>query len=139
MQFSLMDPRVDATMNAFLVIANVLNLVYNLPQVIQTYRTKSTDDINHWFIGLRIVGNCIWMAYSVYIDSFFLLLNNVVTVVSSLFIGYCKYCNRRRAPTPIIDAAGQEAGQRAHVPPRPGHAPQRAQHGPRVQGARVLE
>ena len=94
MKFSIIDPHVNTTMNAFLVIANVLNLVYNLPQVIQTYRTKSTGDINPWFIGLRIIGNCIWMAYSVYINSFFLLLNNVVTVVSSLFIGYYKYRNR---------------------------------------------
>ena len=90
MQFTLMDPHVDPTMNVFLVMANVLNLVYNLPQVLQTYRTKSTHDINHWFITLRIVGNCIWIAYAIRINSFFLLLNNSVTVVSSLIIGYYK-------------------------------------------------
>ena len=85
------------------MLANVLNLVYNLPQVIQTYKTKSTGDINHWFIVLRIVGNCIWISYSIYINSFFLLLNNVITVLSSMFIGYYKFSHRpppQSLPTP---------------------------------------
>ena len=91
MNFTLLDPNVDTTMNVFLVIANVLNLVYNLPQMLQTYRTKSTDDINHWFILLRIVGNSIWMVYGLRINSFLMLLNNAITVTASLFIGYYKF------------------------------------------------
>ena len=101
MEFTIIDPHVGTTMNVFLVLANLLNLVYNLPQIVQTYRTRSTGDINQWFIGLRIVGNCIWMAYSVYINSFFLLLNNLVTVCSSIFIGYYKYKYRD-----VVSAAG---------------------------------
>ena len=83
-------------MNAFLVIANILNLVYNAPQVWQTYRTKSTADLNPWFIGLRIAGNTIWIAYSLYIKSFFLLLNNTVTVLASLVLAYYKLQNRHQ-------------------------------------------
>ena len=116
MEFSIVDPNVNGTMNAFLILANVLNLVYNLPQVLQTYRTKSTGDINQWFIGLRVVGNCIWIAYAVYINSFFLLLNNVVTVLSSVFIGYYKYVERAATEKPRGSgnvARGQGAQPRA--------------------------
>ncbi len=100
MQLTILDPNVDAAMNVSIVLANVLNLVYNIPQMVQTYRTRSTDDINHWFIILRIVGNSIWMVYGIYIDSFLMMLNNLITVVASLFIGYYKYQNRvQQSPT----------------------------------------
>ena len=100
MQLTILDPNVDVAMNVSIVLANVLNLVYNIPQMVQTYRTRSTDDINHWFIILRIVGNSIWMVYGIYIDSFLMMLNNLITVVASLFIGYYKYQNRvQQSPT----------------------------------------
>ena len=92
-EISLYDSRVSNEMNMLLVIANILNIVYNIPQLIHTYRTKSTDDLNKWFIILRIVGNTIWILYSIYIDSFLMLLNNSVTVCSSIFIGYYKCKN----------------------------------------------
>jgi hypothetical protein len=55
-----------------------------------------SHQVDSWFIGLRIVGNCIWISYSIYIDSFFLLLNNTVTVLSSVVLAYYKYQNRSR-------------------------------------------
>ena len=98
MEVSIIDP------NVFLVIANALNLIYNLPQMMQTYKTKSTDDINHWFITLRIACNSIWLVYGIYINSFLMMLNNLITVVASIFIGYYKYQNRIR-PTPQAEDA----------------------------------
>lgn len=90
MQLQVLDSNVSITMNVFLVIANVLNLVYNVPQMVQTYKTKSTRDFSAAFLLLRIVGNVIWVVYAVEISSVMLLINNVVTVVASLFIGYYK-------------------------------------------------
>jgi uncharacterized protein with PQ loop repeat len=106
MEISITDPNANSTMNIFLVIANFLNLIYNLPQMLQTYRTKSTDDINQWFVILRIASNGIWMVYGIYINSFLMVLNNAITVGSSIFIGYYKYHNyllkkkQTTAPTP---------------------------------------
>lgn len=88
MRFSIMDKNVDLTMNVFLIIANIINLVYNVPQVIKTYKTKSTKDFSGWFISLRIVGNVIWIAYSIEVESLLMLINNLVTVFSSCVIGY---------------------------------------------------
>jgi MtN3 and saliva related transmembrane protein len=90
MQLTLLDPNVSITMNIFLSIANVINLIYNLPQVIKTYKTKSTKDFSSWFIFLRILGNIIWIIYAIDIDSLQMLINNSVTVLSSVFIGYYK-------------------------------------------------
>ncbi len=90
MKFNLLDKNVSTTMNVFLVIANIINIIYNLPQVIKTYKTKSTSDFSEWFLFLRVIGNIIWIAYSVEIDSLLMLINNIVTVTASIFIGYYK-------------------------------------------------
>ncbi len=93
MQFELIEPKVSPTMNGFLILANIINLLYNIPQMIQTYKTKSTKDFNIWFIVLRIIGNSIWMVYSIEINSLAMLINNSVTVFASLFLGYYKLRN----------------------------------------------
>ena len=90
MRFKILDPNVSTTMNGFIIVANIINLIYNIPQMIKTYKTKSTRDFSATFIVLRIVGNLIWVGYSVEIDSFLMLINNLVTVIASIFIGYYK-------------------------------------------------
>ena len=90
MQLTLLDSNVSITMNIFLSIANIINLIYNVPQVVKTYKTKSTKDFSSWFIFLRIFGNIIWIIYAIDIDSLQMLINTSVTVLSSIFIGYYK-------------------------------------------------
>lgn len=91
MHFELIEPKVSPTMNGFLILANIINIVYNIPQMIQTYKTKSTKDFNIWFIVLRIIGNFIWMVYAIEVSSLLMLINNSVTVIASVFIGYYKW------------------------------------------------
>jgi uncharacterized protein with PQ loop repeat len=83
MKLSILDPNVGDTMNGFLVLANIINLVYNVPQIIKTCKTKSTNDFSGWFLSLRMVGNLIWVAYAIEVQSLLMLINNIVTVVSS--------------------------------------------------------
>jgi MtN3 and saliva related transmembrane protein len=90
MHFDLIEPKASPTMNGFLILANIINIVYNIPQMIQTYKTKSTKDFNIWFIVLRIIGNSIWIVYSIEINSLAMLINTSVTVFASLFLGYYK-------------------------------------------------
>ncbi len=85
-----LDPRVGTVMNVFLVIGNVINLVQNIPQVIKTYQTKSTRDFSSLFLLLRIIGNLIWIAYAININSLLLVINNSVTVAATAYLGYYK-------------------------------------------------
>jgi uncharacterized protein with PQ loop repeat len=87
MHFSFIDKNVNLPMNVFLVIGNIINLIYNLPQIIKTIKTKSTKDFSGWFISLRIVSNVIWIAYAIEINSFLMLINTIVTIISSIIIG----------------------------------------------------
>ena len=84
------DENVSSSMNAFLIIANIINIIYNVPQVIKTYKTKSTKDFSAWFIFMRIFGNTIWFVYSVEINNIQMIINNIITVLSSVFLGYYK-------------------------------------------------
>ena len=77
-------------MNVAIVVANFLNVVYNVPQMYRTYKRKSTRDISGWFLSLRVVSNCIWVWYSIEIESLLMLINNLVTVFASMFVGYYK-------------------------------------------------
>ena len=90
MRFDIIDNNVSATTNIFLIIANIINLSYNIPQMYKTYKCKSTKDFSGLFLLLRVVGNCIWIEYAIEINSMLMLINNIVTVISSLFIGYYK-------------------------------------------------
>jgi MtN3 and saliva related transmembrane protein len=90
MKFSFIDRNVSTTMNVFLVIANIINLFYNIPQMVTTYKRKSTKDFSTTFLVLRIVGNLIWIGYAIEVSSLLMLINNIVTVLSSVFISYYK-------------------------------------------------
>ncbi len=90
MKFEIMDPNVSLTMNVFIIIANIINIIYNVPQMVKTYKTKSTKDFSETFLVMRIVGNSIWLGYSVEIDSFPMLFSNLVTILATVFIGYYK-------------------------------------------------
>ena len=76
MNFSVFDESVSYTMNVFLVIGNIINLVYNIPQMVKTYKTKSTKDFSSTFLFLRVIGNSIWLAYSIELNTFLFLICN---------------------------------------------------------------
>lgn len=90
MDFSIFDEKVSSTMNVFLVIGNIINLVYNIPQMVKTYQTKSTTDFSSTFLFMRVFGNSIWLAYSIELNTFLFLISNIVSVVASIFISYYK-------------------------------------------------
>lgn len=113
MHFTMRDPNVSGPMSVLMVLANIINLVYNIPQVVQTYRTKSTGDFSPWFLAMRVIGNAIWIAYAIEIDSLLMLINTMVTVAASLFISYYKfrpYCQKRSEDmSDMSDLSGNES------------------------------
>ena len=96
MKFNIEDPNVGPVMNGFLIFANIINIVYNIPQMVKTYKRKSTQDLSSWFLFLRIIGNTVWIAYAVEVSSLPMLINNIVTVCASIFISYYKVCELYR-------------------------------------------
>ena len=90
MKFEILDDKVSLTTNIFLIVANIINLTYNIPQVWKTFKTKSTGDFSETFLVMRILGNAIWIGYSIEINSMLMLINNMVVIFSTMFLGYYK-------------------------------------------------
>ena len=90
MDFSIFDDKVSTTMNVFLVIGNVINFIYNIPQIMKTYKTKSTKDFSASFLFLRVISNCIWLSYAIDLKAFLFILSNIVSLFSSIFMSYYK-------------------------------------------------
>ena len=90
MHFHIFDENVSTTMNVFLVIGNIINLIYNIPQMVKTYKSKTTGDFSSTFLFMRVVGNSILLAYSLELNEFLFIVSNVVSVFSSVFISYYK-------------------------------------------------
>jgi uncharacterized protein with PQ loop repeat len=76
--------------NILLIVANVINLVYNIPQMVRTYKTKSANDFDVWFLSLRVLYNFLWILYGIEVDSDLVSLNSIVTIFATLFVSYYK-------------------------------------------------
>ncbi len=90
MHFEILDPNVSKTMNIFIIIGNIISLCQNIPQIIKTYKVKSTRDFSSLFILMRISACIIWGAYSIEIESLMMLINNLITLSATGFISYYK-------------------------------------------------
>ena len=90
MKIKILDPNVGLPMNIFIIIGNFITVFQNIPQVVKTYQVKSTRDFSAIFLFMRLSACFIWGAYSIEIGSLLMLINNIVTVLSSIFIGYYK-------------------------------------------------
>ncbi len=90
MQFKILDPNVGIPMNVFIIIGNVITVFQNIPQIVKTYKVKSTRDFSAIFLFMRLTACFIWGAYSIEIDSLLMLINNLITLSSTIFIGYYK-------------------------------------------------
>ena len=101
MKFDILDPNVGIEMNVFLIIGNVICIGYNIPQMIQTYKTRSTKDINEWFILLRVLGNTPFVVYSIYLGQLNLIISYSFAILASLFIGYFKFLEISSKHEPI--------------------------------------
>jgi MtN3 and saliva related transmembrane protein len=90
MEIKILDPNVDLTMNIFIIIGNFITVFQNVPQVIKTYKVKSTRDFSSIFLVMRLTACFIWGAYSIEINSLLMLINNLITLSSTMFISYYK-------------------------------------------------
>ncbi len=90
MHLEILDPNVSTTMNAFIIIGNIITLCQNVPQVIKTYKVKSTKDFSSIFLLMRVTACIIWGAYSIEIESLMMLINNLITLSATGFISYYK-------------------------------------------------
>jgi len=88
MKLNILDPHVSIITNVFIIIANICGLIYNIPQLYKTYKTKDTKSFSTTSMILRCITCSIWTGYGFEIESLPVAVNNMIPTISSIFILY---------------------------------------------------
>jgi uncharacterized protein with PQ loop repeat len=72
------------------ISANVIGLIYNIPQTILTIRTKSANDISLLFISLRLLSSFLWIVYTMIHWLPDVFISWIITGTSSSILLYYK-------------------------------------------------
>jgi uncharacterized protein with PQ loop repeat len=80
--------KVDIMFAVLVNIANVVNIVYNVPQMYHTYKCKTTIGISPIFLHARFYCSILWTIYCIYYRLWYILVSWLTTGSSSLFMLY---------------------------------------------------
>jgi len=78
------------------VIAGALSCTTFLPQVIKTWKSKSTKDVSLTMFIIASVGTALWLVYGILIHSFSIIATNIVVLIFSLTMLYLIIVNREK-------------------------------------------
>ena len=87
-------PRIDVDLIGYL--AGALTSVSFIPQVLKTWRTKSTDDLSFGMLAVFSIGVCLWLTYGLALRSAPMIFSNAFTLMESGFLVVMKLGERRR-------------------------------------------
>ena len=106
------NPNVELFMTVLVNIANVLSILYNVPQMWRTHKLKKADDISSHFLWMRLSAGIILSTYCIYYRMWYVIISWTTTIISTTQILYYKYYPSPLAPVPLIEQQEQERGQR---------------------------
>lgn len=72
------------------LVAGTFTTIAFIPQVVKSWRTRSTEDVSFGMFGLFSTGVALWLWYGVWIGSWPIVLANIFTLALSLAILYLK-------------------------------------------------
>ena len=78
----------DVVFSVLVNIANVVGVLYNLPQMYHTYKRKTTNDISPIFLHARFWCSIMWIIYCLYYKFWYVFVSWVITGTSSTFMLY---------------------------------------------------
>ena len=73
------------------LLAGALTTIAFLPQVLKTWRTKSTEDISAVMFITFCLGLLLWLIYGLLINSLPIIFANALTLIFSSIILYFKF------------------------------------------------
>ena len=76
--------------NSILVVCNVINVIYHLPQIIKTYKTKSVKDFDTYYLLLGNLHSFCWVLYGIEDNNGLMIFNSCLTMFSISFVSYYK-------------------------------------------------
>jgi len=108
------NPSVELFMTILVNIANVLSILYNIPQMWRTHKLKKADDISSHFLWMRLSAGIIWSIYCIYYKMWYVIISWTTTIISTTQILYYKYYPSPLAQMPLIEEGGREQQEKQH-------------------------
>jgi uncharacterized protein with PQ loop repeat len=71
-------------------MCNVINVIYHVPQIIKTYRTKSVKDFDPYYLFLGNIHSFCWVLYGIVDNNSLMIFNSCVSMFSISFVSYYK-------------------------------------------------
>lgn len=71
-------------------VAAVLTTASFLPQVYQTWKTKSTESLSLPMLVMFFIGVCLWLIYGFALKSMPIIISNIITIISAGLLVYFK-------------------------------------------------
>jgi len=78
------------------IMAGALSCTTFLPQVIKTWKSKSTKDISLPMFLIASVSTMLWLVYGILIHSFSIIATNIIVLFFSLTMLGLIYRNRKK-------------------------------------------
>ncbi|MEI6728723.1 MAG: SemiSWEET family transporter [bacterium] len=72
-------------------LAGVFVATSSLPQIIKSWKTKSTKDLSFGLMGLNLIGQILWTVYGVLVGSPALIVMSSVTIVFVVSLLFLKF------------------------------------------------
>ena len=73
-----------------------------VPQVWKTLRTRSTEDISHWWLAMFGIGISLWVVYGIWLGAWPIIIGNLVTLS---LIGVIVWVKLSPVPAPLKEPA----------------------------------
>ncbi|MBE6447501.1 MAG: hypothetical protein E7015_03400 [Alphaproteobacteria bacterium] len=77
--------------NIFGTIAMLTAIIGLLPQIVKSYKTKSTDDISMIMLWNYLIGSVAWVVHGICINSAYVVWSNVLGGIVSAISIYQKF------------------------------------------------
>lgn len=78
------------------IIAGALSCTTFLPQVVKTWKSKSTKDVSLTMFLIASLGTTLWLVYGIMIDSISIIGTNIVVLIFSLTMLILIFRNREK-------------------------------------------
>ena len=76
--------------NSLLIVCNVINVIYHVPQIVKTYKTKSVKDFDSYYLFLGNLHSFCWVLYGIEDRNGLMIFNSCVSIFSISFVSYYK-------------------------------------------------
>jgi MtN3 and saliva related transmembrane protein len=76
------------------IVAGAFSCTTFLPQVLKTWKSKSTKDVSLTMFLIATLGTILWLVYGILINSFSIIATNIVVLIFSITMLVLIFRNR---------------------------------------------